>query len=374
MPNPYHDRLGRFTEGPSSGGGTKELAAQALRQYRAQDKPVTTTTATGPRVTPNLYDGARADIDKARIEQAKGEARKAKGLKGKPDGAEERTRAGMDVKRIQSNREALWDEIPEPVRAEGKRWYTDDGQNMLDIHKAAGSPLDGDPLADLKVRAVGSAFSPQVDWADAKTDSKNYFDAIGRPYQERVDAVVSGRKRMVYTDSIKRADRVVVAQTPEEIDLALRGSQPTTSHYYDNSQKIRHFYPNLNGNNDVLTCDTWDSRGARLHPDERRELINREIKARNAASKKPVPEDQLGLFGKGDRVPGRLVARADKLADAENAAAVSSGKRPPYMPSAPDMVQYGYDIIEQGTAAALPPGYSMAEYQAATWIWLRGSA
>ena len=41
---------------------------------------------------------------------------------------------------------------------------------------------------------------------------------------------------------------------------------------------------------------------------------------------------------------------------------------------APLMVQHGYDILESATAAALPEGYKMADYQAGMWVWLRGSA
>lgn len=313
-------------------------------------------------------------IREAKIQKLKGEARKAAGDFGDPNSVENVTRRAMDPERIRKNREELWAEVPEAVRQQGKAWYPDDGQVLLDIHRDLGSPLAGDLLADLKVRAIGSAFSPQVDWADAKTDVGNYLRCLGQPYQDRVDFIVKGRPRMVYTDSIKRADRVMAAKTIEEIDLALRGSQPTSSHYYDNSQKIRHFFSNLDGDLGPLTSDTWDGRAARLSPDERRFLLNEEVRQKNSKSKRPVPLEDLDLYQKGDQIPGYLVARADKLADEANAAARALGHPEPYLPSVPLMVQYGYDIIESATAAALPKGYEMADYQAGMWVWLRGSA
>ena len=320
---------------------------------------------------------AHAAIEKAKVERDKFEARKAKGTRGKPDSEEERTRAAMDPDRIRRNREALWEEVTEPVRTQGKMWYPDDGSNMVEIHKGAGSPLDGDPLAELKVKAMGAAYSPQVDWDAAKIDVQTHLLNIDKPYKERVDAFVAARGGMHYTENLRRADRVIAARTPEEIDLALRGSANATSHYFDNAQKIRHFYPNLRGgpgDYDLLTCDTWDSRGARLHPDERRALINADLLARNAAKKKPLPEDKVKLYSKGEQVPWNLVQRADKLADEANAAARAAGEPEPYMPSAPLMVKHGYDIIESATVEALPEGFDMASYQAGTWVWLRGSA
>ena len=357
----------------------KRAAAQAKKEAAAAEKAAAKAAAQAEKEAAKAAKAAdlatpEGQIREARLQKLKGEQRLAAGDFGAPDSIENVTRSKMDPERIRRNREALWDEVPEPVRTEGKAWYPADGQVLLDIHKELGSPLAADPLADLKVRALGSAFSPQVDWADAKTDVRNYLSVLGQPYQDRVDAIVKGRPRMVYTDSIKRADRVMAATTPEEIDLALRGSQPTTSHYYDNSQKIRHFFPNLDGNLDLLTADTWDGRAARLHPDERRFLINEEIREKNFASKHPVPLEDLDLYQKGDRIPGYLVARADKLADAANDAARAAGRPEPYLPSAPLMVQHGYDILESATAAALPEGYKMADYQAGMWVWLRGSA
>jgi hypothetical protein len=313
-------------------------------------------------------------IREAKIQQKKGQDRLAAGDFGDPNSIENVTRRAMDPERIRKNREELWAEVPEAVRQQGKAWYPDDGQVLLDIHRDLGSPLAGNPLADLKVRAIGAAFSPQVDWADAKTDVGNYLRVLGQPYQDRVDFIVKARPRMVYTDSIKRADRIMAATTVEEIDLALRGSQATSSHYYDNSQKIRHFFRNLDGDLGPLTSDTWDGRAARLSPDERRFLLNEEVRQKNSKSKHPVPVEDLNLYRKGDQIPGYLVARADKLADEANAAAKALGRPEPYLPSAPLMVQYGYDIIESSTAAALPKGYEMADYQAGMWVWLRGSA
>lgn len=81
-----------------------------------------------------------------------------------------------------------------------------------------------------------------------------------------------------------------------------------------------------------------------------------------------------GGVEKGDRVPGRLVAKADRLADAASEAALAAGQPAPYMPLAPLIMQYGYDIIAKATAAALPKGCNMSECQAGTWFWLRGSA
>ena len=357
----------------------KRAAAQAKKEAAAAEKAAAKAAAQAEKEAAKAAKAAdlatpEGQIREARLQKLKGEQRLAAGDFGAPDSIENVIRSKMDPERIRRNREALWDEVPEPVRTEGKAWYPGDGQVLLDIHRELGSPLAADPLADLKVRALGSAFSPQVDWADAKTDVRNYLSVLGQPYQDRVDAIVKGRPRMVYTDSIKRADRVMAATTPEEIDLALRGSQPTTSHYYDNSQKIRHFFPNLDGNLDLLTADTWDGRAARLHPDERRFLINEEIREKNFASKHPVPLEDLDLYQKGDRIPGYLVARADKLADAANDAARAAGHPEPYLPSAPLMVQHGYDILESATAAALPEGYKMADYQAGMWVWLRGSA
>ena len=50
---------------------------------------------------------------------------------GAPDSIENVTRSKMDPERIRRNREALWDEVPEPVRTEGKAWYPGDGQVLL---------------------------------------------------------------------------------------------------------------------------------------------------------------------------------------------------------------------------------------------------
>lgn len=314
----------------------------------------------------------KAELMKAKTERVKGIARNTASPVGDPGGVEETTRAAMDVERIKANRTALWDEVPPKIRAEGKVWYPGESQVLLDIHAAAGSPFAGDPLADIKVEAVGAAFSPQVMWGDAKTDAANYFRVMGKPYQERVDAIVGGRGRMVYTDSIKRADRVRVATTREEIDLALRGTQATSSHHYDNSPKIRNFLGNLTGEHDLLTSDTWDGKVARLHPDERRFLINEEIRQKNYRSKHPVPLEDLTLYQKGDRIPSYLVDRADALADAANDAARAAGRRQPYLPSPGLMVANGYDILERTAAETLPEGFAVDQYQAGLWIWLRG--
>ena len=362
----------------------KRVAAQVKKDAAAAEKAAAKAKAIAEKEAANAAKKAdlatpEGKIREARLQQLKGKERLDAKEFGDYNGIENVTRRGMDPERIKANREALWAEVPEPVRAEGKVWYPNDGQALLDIHRDAGSPLAGDPLADLKVRAIGSAFSPQVDWADAKTDASNYFRTFGQPYEDRVKQIVEGRAGMTYTESIRRADRIVAAKTVEEIDLALRGSAGTTSHYYDNSQKIRHFYRNLVGTTDpvgdhnLLTSDTWDGRAARLHPNERRMLINNDLRKRNASVKKPVPEEELHVYKKGEQIPDYLVARADKLADEANEIARAAGLPEPYMPSAPLMVQYGYDIIESATATALPPGYTMDEYQAGMWIWLRGS-
>lgn len=312
------------------------------------------------------------DIPKAEIVKAREERAKGLKSKGDPSSEAERVRASMDPERIKANRTALWSEVSPKVRAEGKVWYPSESQTLLDIHSHAGSPLAGDPLEDLKVEGIGAAFSPQVDWKDAKTDVLNYFRTMDRPYQEKVDAIVAGRGGRHLTENVKRADRVRVATTPEEIDLALRGTQASTSHYFDNGPKVRNFYGNLTGHHDLLTSDTWDGKVARLSPDERRFLINNEIREKNYRSAHPVPLEDLDLLQKGDWMSPYLVDHADALADAANEVARAAGRPEPYLPSPGLMVTHGYDILEATAAATVPEGYAVDQYQAGLWIWLRG--
>lgn len=353
---------------------TPEQLANAKEAKRAAAQQETARKKAQQAVERGKSDAIpKAELVKAKAERVKGIARNTATPMGDPGGVEETTRAAMDVERIKANRRALWDEIPPKVRAEGKVWYPGETQVLADIHVSAGSPFAGDPLGDIKVQAVGASFSPQVDWADAKTDASNYFRNMDKPYQEKVNAIVNGRGRMVYTDGIKRADRVRVATTREEIDLALRGDLATKSHHYDNSPKIRNFLGNLTGEHNLLTADTWDGKAARLHPDERRFLINEEIRQKNYRSKHPVPLEDLPLYQKGDRIPSYLVDRANELADAANDAARAAGRRQPYLPNPGLMVAHGYDILEASAVESLPAGYTVDQYQAGQWIWLRGS-
>lgn len=312
-------------------------------------------------------------IRKAREERDKQEARLAKGGNGSPTGKEEITRAAMDSERIKANRTALWEELSEEVKVEGKKWYPGEGNLLVDILDQYGAALADDPLRIEKVRGLGSAYSPQTKWDLSKIDVRAHLESLHMSQKDRIQYVVDARGGMHITENIIRADRVIAATTLEEIDLALRGAAEAKSHHFDNSRKIRHFFPNLNGDLDLLTADVWDGRAVRLSPDERRSLVNAELLEMNSRLKAPLPVEKVKQYGDGERVLKQHVVLADELADKANAAARAAGKKEPYLPPSGDMILYGYDIIEEATKAVVPDGYHVADVQAGMWIWVRGS-
>lgn len=279
-----------------------------------------------------------------------------------PDTAAGRTRRQMDPVKIHNNAHALMSETSPEAIAEGIDWYRDNSA-------LAKTWIKGTDTSEMQAMGIIAAFSPQTGWVDNAVDAENLIK--GKPPRNGVMAT-----------NMERAKRVAAATTEDEVLAALRGEGATRSPYFDNGPKITNFYHNLMGRHDRLTMDAWMAYAGRLSPDERRDLVNQGIKARNAGNKKPLPEHKLKLLGPGDRPNIRQVQMADRLADEANAKAEAAGHSLPYQPSSKLMVEHGYDLMEQGYRDAVKTWNDSHqdkrllpdEYQAAQWVWIRGDS
>lgn len=282
----------------------------------------------------------------------------------KPDSAAAKTRAATDPARIHANALALMNETDQDVIDEGIDWYPDTQESIAEWVK-------GTDVSEMKGEAVAAALSPRVSWAENAIDAENVIQ--GRPPRTGImDA------------NLERATRIMAADGDDEAAIlaALRGDSAPNSAYYDNTPKITNFYHNLHGNHDRMTMDTWMGKAGRLHPDERRKLINDDILARNAKVKSPKPVEKLKLLGPGDRPSEHQAGVAEKQADLANAAAEAAGQPAPYMPSGSLMLEHGYDQMESGYRSAVGewnttnPDRALLpdEFQAVQWIWIRGDA
>lgn len=382
----WQGEVGSAVESRSAPGTSEVAGARTGADGRA--------VAVGPQViSPEARAKARADaeqlriaikqakekpaaeeqIETARLERMKWQARYATGAKGKATAEEETTRAAMEPARITANRAALFNEIPAAVKAEGATWYSDVGETFSQQYVMHGSPIGDDPLAHLKVQALGASFSPQTKWNLNMADVDLFLGNLDKTPKERAEILFARPGGRRYGDNIDRAERVWAAKSEDEVRLALRGAAVGKSHYYDNGPKITNFWQNLLGHKDNLTLDTWEASASRMSPDERRDLLNAYTAANPGAKMFGQPRH---MYAPGERVMGYKEAMlADDLADKANAAAVVAGTPPPYMPNPAMMVSHGYDIIEAATREAIAQQDELAPsgFQAASWTWLRGT-